>query len=51
MARLKINDTPDEKDKFKPSSVKMEKDENTAKSNEVILMTHQGIYEFGETSR
>jgi hypothetical protein len=46
---LKINDILDEKDKFKPSSVKMEKDENNLKVMSYIN-DEQGIYEFGEIS-
>jgi len=46
---LKINDSLDEKDKFKPSSVKMEKDENILKVMSYIN-DEQGIYEFGEIS-
>lgn len=46
---LKINDTLDEKDKFKPSSVKMERDDNNLKVMSYIN-DEQGIYEFGEIS-
>lgn len=46
---LKINDALDEKDKFKPSSVKMEKDDNNLKVMSYIN-EEQGIYEFGEIS-
>lgn len=46
---LKINDNLDEKDKFKPSSVKMEKDEINLKVMSYIN-DEQGIYEFGEIS-
>ncbi len=46
---LKINDSLDEKDKFKPSSVKMERDDNNFKVMSYIN-DEQGIYEFGEIS-
>lgn len=46
---LKVNDNLDKKDKFKPSSVKMEKDENNLKVMSYIN-DEQGIYEFGEIS-